>query len=92
MQIRHILVGTLTQSSPGKAAAILESPNPAEALREHETAGIDGGISALESIDTDTAEVLNMHAQLMEQLQIQAHLVPFILTPKTNCKFSVVHR
>ena len=38
---------------------------------EHETAGIDGGISALESIDTDTAEVLNMHAQLMEQLQIQ---------------------
>lgn len=71
VQIRHILVGILTQTSPGKAAAILESANPAEALREHETAGIDGGISALESIDTDTAEVLNMHAQLMEQLQIQ---------------------
>lgn len=71
VQIRHILVGILTQTSPGKAAAILESANPAEALREHETAGIDGGISALDSIDTDTAEVLNMHAQLMEQLQIQ---------------------
>lgn len=37
VQIRHILVGMLTESSTPKAAAILSSNNPAQALFDHES-------------------------------------------------------
>lgn len=71
VQIRHILVGVLTQSSPGKAAAILQADDPAQALNDHENAGPDDGISPLDSIPADIASGLERNVQLMEQLQVQ---------------------
>lgn len=71
VQIRHILVGVLTQSSPGRAAAILAADDPAHALHAHESAGIDDGIQPLDDIPADIASSLDRNAQLMEQLQIK---------------------
>lgn len=71
VQIRHILVGLLTQSSPGKAAAILAADDSAQALYDHESAGKDAGIEPLEDIPADVAESLALNAELMEQLQVQ---------------------
>lgn len=71
VQIRHILVGVLTQSSPGKAAAILQADDPAQALHEHESAGPDDGIEPLETISAEVVSSLERNAQLMEQLQVQ---------------------
>lgn len=36
LQVRYVLVGYLSSSSPGKAAAILEAPSPGEALARNE--------------------------------------------------------
>lgn len=71
VQIRHILVGVLTQSSPGKAAAILQADEPAQALHDHESAGPDDGIEPLSDISTEITADLERHVLLMEQLQIQ---------------------
>lgn len=71
VQIRHILVGMLTHSSPGKAAAILQSDNPSQALHEHEEAGPDEGIAPLADIPEDVSTRLDENAELMKQMQIQ---------------------
>lgn len=36
LQVRNILIGVISASSPGKAAAIFNAPNPAQALRANE--------------------------------------------------------
>lgn len=71
VQIRHILVGMLTQTSPGKAAAILHSDDPAQALYDHEKAGPDEGVDPLADIPEEITERLDHNAELMSQLQIQ---------------------
>lgn len=71
VQIRHILVGVLTQSSPGKAAAILQADDSAQALYDHENAGPDDGIEPLDSIPAEIASSLERNVLLMKQLQIQ---------------------
>lgn len=70
VQIRHILVGLLTQTSPGKAAAILQSDDPAQALYDHEKAGPDKGVEPLADIPEDIAQRLSQNAELMNQLEI----------------------
>jgi thiol:disulfide interchange protein DsbG len=52
VQVRHLLVGVISASSPGKAAAILEARDPAAALRANEAlwgtrADGGGGIAPL---------------------------------------------
>lgn len=71
VQVRHIMVGLLTESSPGKAAAILAADDPARALEVHESAGPENGIQPLGSIPDDVAIKLEQNRALMEQLQIQ---------------------
>lgn len=71
VQIRHIIVGMLTQSSPGKAAAILNADDSAQALYEHEKAGPDDGVEPLTEIPDEIAEQLNQNAELMTRLQIK---------------------
>lgn len=71
VQIRHILVGMLTQTSPGKAAALLAADDPTLALHEHESAARDKGIAPLEKIPAEIEAKLDSNAALMLQLEIQ---------------------
>ncbi len=70
VQLRHILVGMLTETSEGKAAAILASNNPSVALMEHEKKLNQSGIEPLEDIPSDIAEQLKENADVMNDLMI----------------------
>ncbi|MCI1007299.1 thiol:disulfide interchange protein DsbG [Herbaspirillum sp. C7C8] len=88
VQIRHILVGILTKTSPGKAAAILASANPGKALTAHETAyfearqkqAADGrkvdpdgqGIAPLDRVPANISQQLEENTRMMLQLDLQA--------------------
>jgi len=71
VQIRHILVSVLTDTSAGKGAAILSADDPARALYEHESAGPENGVQALESIPVEINEQLEANNDLMQDLQIE---------------------
>src|SRR5690625_37260 len=71
VQIRHILVSVLTDTSAGKAAAILSADNPAQALHDHESAGPENGVTALESIPVEINEQLEANNDLMQKLPIE---------------------
>ncbi|MGQ3054280.1 MAG: thiol:disulfide interchange protein DsbG [Roseateles sp.] len=49
VQLRHVLVGILSPTSAGKAAALLASPDPAAALRAYESAHAPATAAALAS-------------------------------------------
>ncbi|MEL7968148.1 thiol:disulfide interchange protein DsbG [Vreelandella neptunia] len=66
LQLRHVLVGVLSEDSLRKAAAILEADNPAEALETHELSFREGGISPVEPSDESRA-LLRQHARLMRE-------------------------
>lgn len=87
VQVRNILVGILTPTSYGKAAALLAASNPQQALHDHETAqfavnqqstpghmkSLDAsGIKPLSSIDAKTKQKLDDNAQLMAALGVEA--------------------
>lgn len=71
VQIRHVLVGVLTASSQGKAAAILQAEDPSQALHDHESAGPERGIPPADKIQVDTGRQLDANRKLMLDLQIQ---------------------
>jgi thiol:disulfide interchange protein DsbG len=68
VQLRHVMVGVIRQDSPGKAAAILRSDSPEEALTRNERDHANGGIAPLTSIDSATSAELERNAALMTQL------------------------
>ena len=88
VQLRHIMVGILTPTSAGKAAALLTSKNPAAALAAHEQANTavnakvmaagrpkpldDNGIKPLGKIPAAAQAQLDANEQLMENLQLRA--------------------
>ncbi|EKS72677.1 disulfide isomerase/thiol-disulfide oxidase [Burkholderia sp. SJ98] len=88
VQIRHVLVGILTPSSPGKAAALLTSRDPSSALHDYEarqTKAVDAQMAAgharaledrtlapLDPIPVDIAKKLAANAQLMQAFSMQA--------------------
>ncbi|KDR25266.1 thiol:disulfide interchange protein DsbG [Caballeronia zhejiangensis] len=88
MQIRHVLVGILTPSSPGKAAALLTSRDPSSALHDYEarqTKTVDAQMAAgharaledktlppLDPIPVDIAKKLAANAELMHAFTMQA--------------------
>jgi thiol:disulfide interchange protein DsbG len=47
VQLRHIIVGILTPTSPAKAAALLSAKNPSEALRAYEASHAPAIVKAL---------------------------------------------
>lgn len=71
VQIRHVLVGVLTASSQGKAAAILQADDTAQALHAHESAGPEQGVAPASEIRVDTEKQLDANRKLMLDLQIQ---------------------
>lgn len=70
VQLRHIMVGVLKPSSPGKAAAILAAENSAAALARNEHNFQNGGIEAVESISTTMQRKLQANRQLMRELNL----------------------
>jgi len=72
VQLRHIMVGILSDTSPAKAAAILAAADPAEALRKHEEGLPEKGVEPLASIPPHQQAALLEHQALMKQLGMQA--------------------
>lgn len=73
VQLHWILVGFLKDSSPGRAAAIMNAKNPVAALTRNET-GFDvgkeeGAIKQMDSIPDDLEKAIKAHEQLMAKLQ-----------------------
>jgi thiol:disulfide interchange protein DsbG len=75
LQVRWIPVAYQQASSAGMAAAILEAPNPARALRENETRysanSYDGGIKPLTRVAPDVRRALDAHMDLMRRFGAQ---------------------
>lgn len=77
LQVRHILVGFLTPSSKRKAAAILESANPAAAYRRNEAqyrSGVAesqaGGIAPAQHPQQKTLREIDANTALMNRLGV----------------------
>lgn len=68
VQLRHVMVGILGPTSPGKAAALLTAGDPAAALSQHELQQISGGLKPLNPIPAQVRAQLDANARLMEQL------------------------
>lgn len=68
VQLRHILVGVIRDDSPAKAAAILQAPDRAAALMEHEKKSAQGGIAPAFSVSPDVRKTLEAHRKLMMSL------------------------
>ncbi|WP_377274045.1 thiol:disulfide interchange protein DsbG [Rhizobium sp. R86522] len=67
-QLRHVMVGVIRQDSPAKAAAILQSKSPKDALMENERKHADGGIAPRASVDDHMTRQLERNAALMTEL------------------------
>jgi thiol:disulfide interchange protein DsbG len=71
LQVRHIMVGILRESSMAKAAAILGADDPAAALRQHEESyESDGGIAPAEDISSEARQKLEANNQLMRAVGV----------------------
>ena len=72
VQVRHIMVGILGPTSPGKAAAILAAKDPQAALAQHEKSHAQGGVKPLGQIPAKVRTQLTGNEQLMQALGAQA--------------------
>src|SRR5450830_289683 len=68
VQIRHIMVGIIKDSSAGKAAALLGAQDPPAALTQHEKQHASGGIQAMAAIPADIRAKLDSNRKLMQEL------------------------
>lgn len=68
VQLRHLMVGIIGADSPAKAAAILESRNPAQALENKERTG---HITPLEKVSEASTRVLEANLKLMQELGLR---------------------
>ena len=74
LQVRYVMVGILSDSSPGKAAAILEARDPVAALDQDEAGygklsdDLGGGIRPLAKPKPRTLAALKSNEQLMRDL------------------------
>jgi thiol:disulfide interchange protein DsbG len=68
VQVRHVLVGILMDSSAGKAAALLSAADPQAALAQHEQQHASGGVKPLEQISVKVRAQLDANMALMQQL------------------------
>jgi len=77
LQVRYVMVGIVSSDSPGKAAAILEAPNPSLALDQNEKNwarlpdDLGGGIPALREPKSTTLAVLSSNEKLMSDLGVE---------------------
>lgn len=87
VQVRNIVVGILTPTSYGKAAALLAASNPEQAFHDHQAAQFEvnksnapgrmkslngSGITPLTSVDSKLKQKLAANQQLMADLGVNA--------------------
>ena len=72
VQVRHVIVGILGPTSPGKAAALLSAPDPQAALALHEQQHRSGGIKPLAQVPVNVRTQLEANQDLMQQLGFSA--------------------
>lgn len=68
VQLRHIIVAILTDTSAGKAAALLSAKEPQAALTQHEQQHASGGVKPLGQISATVSAQLDANQKLMQQL------------------------
>ena len=68
VQLRQIYVGIIKADSAGKAAAILDAADPAEAAERNERDFDKGGIAPLKTIPEATQHTLSADLQLMDSI------------------------
>lgn len=68
VQLRHVMVGILGPTSPGKAAALLSAKDPQAALTQHELQRAGGGIKPLSTIPAEIRAQLDANQKLMERM------------------------
>lgn len=72
VQVRHIIVAILSESSAGKAAALLSAGDPKAALAQHEEQHASGGIKPLGQVSAKVRAQLDANQKLMQQLGASA--------------------
>lgn len=82
VQLRHIMVGVIHEDSEGKAATLMTSKSPTEALNQHESAGKASTLQAMENIPADIKKQLDANLALMDEMGGQATPAIFYLDEK----------
>lgn len=72
VQLRHVIVAILTDTSAGKAAALLSAKDPQVALTQHEQQHASGGVKPLSQISATVRTQLDANQKLMQQLGASA--------------------
>jgi len=72
VQLRHVIVAILTDTSAGKAAALLSAKEPQVALSQHEQQHSSGGVKPLGQISATVRAQLDANLKLMQQLGASA--------------------
>jgi thiol:disulfide interchange protein DsbG len=72
VQLRHVIVAILTDTSTGKAAALLSAKDPQAALTQHEQQHASGGVKPLGQISATVRAQLDANQKLMQQLGASA--------------------
>lgn len=70
VQVRHIMVAVIAPQSAGRAAALLDAPDPKAALHRHENAFGHSPIEPLKDLPPATAQRLEENNALMRELGI----------------------
>lgn len=72
VQLRHVMVAILMDSSAGKAAALLSAKDPQAALTRHEQQHAKGGVKPLSQVSEKIRTQLDANQKLMQQLGASA--------------------
>ena len=72
VQLRHVIVAILTDTSAGKAAALLSAKDPQAALSQHEQQHASGGVKPLSQISAKVRAQLDANQTLMQPLGASA--------------------
>lgn len=88
VQVRHVLVGILRDSSAGKAAALLSAEDPSAALAQHEQQHASGGVKPLTEISAKVRAQLAANETLMQQLGSSATPTTFYKDASGNLQMA----
>ncbi|NDP38814.1 MAG: thiol:disulfide interchange protein DsbG [Rhodoferax sp.] len=72
VQLRHVIVAILRDTSAGKAAALLSAPDAQSALTQHEQQHASGGVKPLSQVSEKVRAQLDANHKLMQQLGASA--------------------
>ena len=86
VQLRHVIVAILTDTSAGKAAALLSAQDAQAALTQHEMQHDSGGVKPLSQMPEKIRAQLDANQKLMQQLGASATPTIFYKDASGNLK------